>query len=611
MGKKKITTSVVATLLLATNLLSEELGTITVVSATKSEQSIKDITSNVEVISREELEERHFTTVAEALNSVSGLTFTSNGGLGSTTSLYLRGMGSNRVLVLIDGINYKDPSNTSGASIQHLMMNDIERIEVIKGAQSGIWGADAAAGVINIITKKAKKGFSGTINSEYGSYDTRKFGTALYYGSEKFDVKFTANKIESNGFTTMLPKGENRNNYENDGYENRTVTFGTTYYINDDSKISFGIKDINAFAQYDTANGNDTNMKSDVDTTLYNLNYSQKIENHNLNLKYELSKFKRYEIGTAGSIWGESVLEFEGKTQNIELSDTYSYLNKDFLIYGFGANKSEVDYLLTDNSKNSDDSKSKFIYLTNTNSFNDKFILTQSLRFDSYNNFDDELTGKIGAKYNFTKDLAFKTNYGTAYNVPSIMQELNPWGTANSNLQPEKSQSFDIGFEYKEFSFTYFESKVKDLISWESATSRYLNQNGKSKFKGIEFAYKKLLTEDTLLGFNYTLQSAKDEDGDDLARRAKELYKASIDYYGFDKFHINVNAEYIGDRYDNSSKTIQTGNYGIVNSVINYEASRTLSLYLKVDNMFGTNYQTVNGYATAGLSAYAGIKVTF
>ena len=520
-------------------------------------------------------------------------------------------MGTNRVLVLVDGVSYKDPSNTSGASLQHLLINDIERIEVIKGAQSGIWGADAAAGVINIITKKAKKGLNGFVNSEYGSYDTRKFATALSYGADNYDIKFAVNRLETNGFTNMLPKDENRNSYEDDGYKNTTITFDANYYITQDAKLSFGVKDIDAFAEYDTANGNDTKMKSDINTNLYNIAYSQKIQNHNLKLKYELSKFNRYEIGTTGTLWGEAVLEFEGKNQNIELSDNFSYLDNDFVIFGLGANKSDVDYLLTDNSRNSRDSKEKFVYATNTNSFNDNLIITQSLRFDSFDNFDDKLTGKLGFKYNFTDDLALKANYGTAYNVPSLMQELNPWGTTNDNIQPEKVKSFDVGFEYKDFSLTYFESKVKDLISWEFTTSKYKNLDGESKFKGIELGYKKLILEDTFLSFNYTLQSAKDEEGVDLARRAKELYKASIDYYGIKKLHLNVNGEYIGDRYNNTAQTISTGNYGLVNSVVNYEVSKDLSLYLKVDNIFDTNYQTVDGYATAGVSGYIGLKATF
>ena len=143
---KKISTSLVASFLLATNLFSaQELESITVTSATKTSQSIKDVTSNIDVITSEEIEARHFTTVVEALNTLSGISYVSNGGMGNTSNVYLRGMDSKGILVLIDGVRYQDPSNTSGAAFSHLMVSDIERIEVIKGAQSSVWGGNCSA----------------------------------------------------------------------------------------------------------------------------------------------------------------------------------------------------------------------------------------------------------------------------------------------------------------------------------------------------------------------------------------------------------------------------------------------------------------------------------
>ena len=181
--QKKISTSLITSLLLATtNLFSvQNLETITVTSATKSTQSIKDVTSNIEVITSEEIEEKHFTTVAEALNTLAGVSIISNGGLGSSTTLNIRGTSNNRTLILIDGVKFKDHSSISGTDISTLMITDIERIEVIKGAQSGIWGADAAAGVINIITKSAKDGLHANVNIEAGTYNTNKYTTQVSY----------------------------------------------------------------------------------------------------------------------------------------------------------------------------------------------------------------------------------------------------------------------------------------------------------------------------------------------------------------------------------------------------------------------------------------------
>ena len=607
---KKVNTSLVASLLLTTNLLSyDELSSITVTSATKSEQSIKDVTSNIDVITKEEIEDRQFTTVTEALNSIPSISVTSNGGLGSSSSIYLRGMGTEKTLVLIDGVRYQDPSNTSGANFSHLMINDIERIEVIKGAQSGIWGADASAGVINIITKKAKKGTHGSVNLEAGSFDTKKYAASISHGTEKFDIKFNASKLKTDGFTSQVPDGKNVDDFEKDAYENRTISINTNYYIDDKNKLSLDIKDIDATAEYDGGPFGDTaeqkanndTFKSDIDTTLYKFGYSRKIDNHNIKIKYELSKFKRHEKGTTSG-----VLKFSGKTQNIEINDEYKYLDNSFLVFGLGANKDDVDYIKADRTTNEKDSKGKYLYLTNSNNI-DKLIFTQSLRYDSYNNFDNELTGKVGVKYNVNSDLSLSSNIGSAYNVPSIIYQLNPWGTANDELEPEKTKSFDIGFTYNGFTATYFRSKVDNLIEWSGGG--FKNVEGESNFKGVELSYKKEVLSDTLLSLGYIKLNAEDENSEKLTRRAARTFKFGVDYFGFEDFHFNVNGEYIGDRRE--SDGTQTGRYTLWNSVINYKINKKFSTYLKVDNIFDKEYQTVKGYATASRSAYLGIKYSF
>lgn len=616
----KLTTSLVASLLLSTNLYSaQELSAITVTSATKSEQSIKDVTSNIEVITKEDIEDRKFTSVIEALNTISGISFYSRGNLGSSSSVYLRGMDNKRSLFLIDGVRYYDPSNTSGGNYGHLMINDIERIEVIKGAQSGIWGANAAAGVINIITKKTKKDTNANIIVEAGSFKTKKFGTSISHGADNFDVKFTANRLETDGYSSVTAYGNDPKDYEKDGYKNTTISIGANYYISDNSTISLNIKNINALVEYDSlGTPNDDSMKSDVDTTLYNIVYSHKVDKHNIKLDYQLSDFKRHEIGTVASpgfTWNgnyyagsENVLKFNGKTHSIELSDEYKYSDNDFLLFGSGLSKDDVNFVMTDNSNKDRDSKSKYIYLTNSNKF-DKIVLTQSIRYDNYTNFDNKFTGKLGIKYSFNNDLSFTSNVGTGYTVPSILEEFNPWGTANFNLEPEETKSLDIGFTYNNFSLTYFKSYVDNLIDWNNATSAYENVEGESKFKGVELSYMKTLEENTLLTFNYTHLSAKDDAGDNLLRRPKRELNLALDYYGIQNFHFNVNAEYVGNRKDASNK--QTGKYTVWNSVVNYDLNKNLDLYLKVNNVFDKYYQTSYGYATAPRNAYVGLKYNF
>ena len=613
---KKISTSIVASLLIATNIYAEQtqLDEITVTSATKTAQSIKDVTSNIDVITSEEIEERHFTTVAEALNTIAGINITNNGGIGSSTTLGLRGTGNNRTLILIDGVKFKDYSSISGTDISNLMINNIKSIEILKGAQSGIWGADAAAGVINIITKDIDEGTHLSLFAEAGSFKTKKFGASVSHNNKNFDIKFDANRITSDSFSSKSPKGDDISQYEDDYYENTSLGLKSNIYITDATKVFFSGKYIDSTKDYDSSGADDDTMKNDSQSKIFNIGLNHKYNEHDITIKFDKTNIKRDQIGTT---YGVKLTDSNSK--NLELTDTFSYANNSFLLIGLGAGKDDMDYTDAFGVSNNASNETQYTYITNNNDFNN-LIFTQSLRYDKFDNFDSEFTGKIGAKYNFTKDFNISTNYGTSYSVPQLVQNVNPWGGSNLDIKPEESKSFDIGFEYKNFNFTYFDQKVTNLIDWYdedgylgSIPAIYKNLDGESRFKGYELAYKQNIGEDLLINLNYTHLSANDSDGENLAKRAKRQLGFGVDYYGINKLHLNVNGSYIGDRFQDDYYVgrVQTGNYTVWNSVINYEINKTFSTYLKVDNLFNKYYQNTYGYATAERSAYIGLKATF
>ena len=605
--QKNLSISLVASFLLATNLFSaENLETITVTSATKSEQSIKDVTSNVEVITKEDIEEKHYSSVVDALNTIPGISFASNGGMGNTTSVFLRGMDSKRILVLIDGIKYQDPSNTSGAAFSHLMISDIDRIEVIKGAQSSVWGADASAGVINIITKEAQNGAHADINVEAGSFNTKKYGMSVSNKTDKYSVKLSANRVLTDGFSSQAPYGDRVDDYEKDGYRNTTVNLKGSYNITDEDILNVNYNHINSLVEYDDWNAPDALLHSDNESNLYSVGYNKIYRNHNIKVKYDISKFEKKELEATSSY---QVKDYNGEVKLLDLTDNISYLEKDSFLVGLSHEETDVDYAKGDNSTNEDNNINKAAYLINTNFLGD-FAITEALRRDDYSNFGSKYTGKIGVKYNINEDLSLSANYGTAYNAPNIVNILNPWGISNSDLEPEKVKSFDVSATYKDFTLTYFKNKVDNLINWQSL--KYQNIAGTSTIEGYESKYSKMIIEDLLINLNYTHLSAKDSKEQDLARRPKNQIGFGVDYYGISKLHINMNGYYVGNRYDGANKTgEETGNYTVWNSVVNYDINKTYKVYLKVDNLFDKYYQTIDGYATAQRSAYIGLKASF
>ncbi|MCT7560758.1 TonB-dependent receptor plug domain-containing protein [Aliarcobacter butzleri] len=618
---KKISTSLVASFFLATNLYSTDtLETITVTSATKTEQSIKDVTSNIDVITAEDIEARKFKTVVEALNSLPGVSISSNGGMGTLTQVYLRGMNSNKTLVLIDGIRYNNPTDGS-VDFAHLMINDIERIEVIKGAQSSVWGADASAGAINIITKSSQKGTHGSASVEYGKYNTKTSKATISHKNENFDTKLSALRVDTDGFSAISPKSSDADNFEDDGYRNTTVDLKLGYNFDDNNRVSTSYQTIDAKTNFDDMLYASTfpwgidsiasaNSKAQTKTrnTLAGINYENKNNFATTDVYTNYSRFK-----------------------NESEAPSFTSKNKtDIREYGI---KSSIPYLADSSTitigaeyKNFEDKEdlnkkynSKATYLTNTNKFfNDKTIITEALRYDKYSDFDNKATGKIGIKQYIIDELNVSSNYGTGYNTPTFIQLYKTaWG-GNPNLEPEKTKGYDIGIEYKGFSVTYFDTKVNNLIqSVQIAPWTYQNQNinGDSKFKGTEIAYKKSVIEDVFVNLNYTNLSAKNANGEKLLNRPTNKFGFGVDYYGLKDFHFNINGEYIGTRYSPNfidfNERTKTGNYTIWNAVVDYDINKTFSTYVKLDNMFNKDYQIVDGYATSQRAAFVGLKASF
>ncbi len=623
--QKKLQLSLISVALISSLNANDviDLEAVTVTSATKTSQSITDVTSNINVITSAEIEERHYTTVVEALNSISGINFSSNGGLGQTTSLYLRGFDSQRVLVLIDGVRYNDITGLSGAPFEHLMVGDIEQIEVVKGAQSGIWGADASAGVINIITKSAKKGYSASVNAEYGSFNTKKYGISASYKSDNYYVKVSSQKVDSDGFSAKAPRGEDLDSFEDDGYKNTTSTIKAGFNINETNKIDISHTLIDATTSYDgyvsdpvtfaydaVASANSVESTTTKDSfTKINFNH---IDSFNeLDIYAQKSTFAReYPQGWTKNYDGE-VLEY-GLKSNI------SYREKDFLVLG-------VDYKSFEHKNNLDKKyNNKAIFLTNSNSvaglIGGKTIISESIRYDAYDKFDNKTTGKLGVKHFHDAIEGFITsvNIGTAYNVPTLYN-LYDATYGNTTLTPESTKSFDISAQYKSLKITYFNSVITDTIDyydpdgWSGPIAgKYHNIVGDSKIKGYEFEYSDEVIENFLVNANYTYLDAKDKDGKTLARRASSSANFSVDYYGVDDLHLGVNTCYIGERYDSADKQgKQTGKYAVVNFVLNYDINKNFKTYLKVDNITDKYYQVVDGYASAPRSAYIGLIATY
>jgi len=614
-----------ATLLLSQTAFAEEitLEPIDVISTNKTEQSITDTTSNVTVITSGEIEEKGYQTVAQAINSVSGIQVANSGGLGQPTSFFMRGQDSGKVLVLLDGMRLNDPSTTNGtALLDTLTTNNIGQIEIVKGGVSSIWGSNASAGIINIITKEPKKGTHGSVAVNYGSYHTRGIDADIGYKGEKLTAQVLAGYLKTDGFSALAPQDA-----EDDGYENKNANLKLSYAFDDNNRVNLSYNRIETKTDYDdmysTGLANDTYSHATAEQTNYAFNYHFKMNSYSAIFTASKGDYER-DYYTSG-FYGNAHNTYDATVKEYSFINAYDYTNGKAVL---GFEYKDIDgsnlYISSFPSQPTEsDYTNKALFFSNTYTINGNTLLETNLRYDNYDEFDNKTTYKIGIKHHhdFLKGFTTAANYYTSYDAPSAYQLATP--APGSLLKPSYTKGFDISAAYKELiSVTYFNNRVEDNIDYVYNPSTYIggyqNVDGTSKFEGLEIQGSYTLPTFNLhLSGNYThLFKFEKEDGSNLPRRAKDTLNATVEYYTENDMQFGMNAQYVGDRKDTDgsypvASDVDTGNYTLWNLYFNTEIIENLQLNITARNIFDKDYQSVYGYATEGRSVYAKLKYSF
>lgn len=581
------------------------LNPIQVTAAAKAPQRVESVVSNIETIGADEIEERGFKSVTEALSSLAGIGFVQNGGAGTTTSLFMQGLDTKYILFLIDGVKYNNLSSADGAAeLAHLTLSDAERIEVIKGANP-IWGADAAAGVVNIVTKKAKKGLSLNANVEAGSFGKKSFEAGVKYGMDRYALSASAARSLADGFSAQTPKGKKPSEFESDNYQNTNVNLKAEAKITDNIRADIQYYALRALANYDGYMAPNSLKRSAYDYDMYKAAIFASFGSHNITASASKALSKRDELDETSPY---SVKVFKGDVGNYEIRDDFKYASFGEATFGAAFEDIDVRYAKYKASEVKKGDNTKAVFISNTMSHMG-LTLTGVVRYDDYSSFGAKTTGKAGAKYAVGSDISVSSNYGLAFKTPTLTQMMNPWGTSNFDLKPENIRSFDISAGYKNLSLTYFYNTVQNLINWQG--SGYQNIAGDSKLQGYELKAKTAIADTLSIGAAYTRLKAQEASGKELPRRAHDTIALNLDYYPNDKLHAGLYTSFVGERFDNSSRSIQTGNYALINANASYEIDKNLAVSVKLENLLDRLYQTVDGYATAGRSIYIGLRAKF
>jgi len=591
------------------------------------QEGFAEPTPSVSIIQIKDIQKKGLISVAEILKEIPGLSVASNGGLNQATSVFIRGAESRHTLVLIDNIEVNDPLNPSRSfDFSGLSTEQIERIEVFRGAQSVRFGSDAIGGVINIITKEGKGPFTGLTQLEIGSYNSLKAGLGVMGAQNNLRYSLGVMHLASAGFSAA---DKNLGNTEADGFSRLSLASRLGWVLSKDTNLNLTLRssalqsDLDAFGG---PTGDDPNYTSQ--SRQLQIGSIFKSRGFGGKLAYSLGAGLAYSA-RAGENLADATRPnlatdyFSGINSKLESKNEYLITDEHSQhILQFGAQlRNESGY--SENSFNGVNSD-----LTEKTAYSYGAFATYKIQYEQFFSefgLRQDLRNRQGAIASYSLDVGYKIpeyesvlyfNYGTGFKTPSLYQLYSASG--NQNLNDEKSNSTEFSIEKSLgrayfFSTSYFINQYYDLIDFDSVTSKYFNI-AKSSAQGIELQTKWLPAQEFSLKATLThLQTKNQVSGAKLLRRPENSLSAeatailnrlecSIEYF------LSVNQDDIDPV---SFQKISMPDYDLVNLKFIYTSSKKLSLNARIINLLNKNYQSVAGYGTAGFSVFAGVTKTF
>ena len=575
-----------------------------IVKSTRSNSNVYQLGSSVEIISAEEIKKNSFNFVSEALQTSSGVYVSQTGSFGGTATVRIRGASSDQTLVLIDGVPISDPSSPGGGyDFSSLLTSNIDRIEILKGSQSTLWGSDAIGGVINIVTFENASIPNIHLNTEIGSFNTEKIGTDFNIANEHNSLFLSYDSYKSDG----ISKADKRDgNSEKDGIGSRSYLLKTNHNIFN-SEISSNINYRESDVDYDGYGFATGVTDSDENTKGRQLNWS-----------LSLRKAFLDDLLVNSILFGESEIDRKYYTNNIENFSAkgerkfiryvgYYSLN-DNNSFTFGFENEEV-------TTSGVDFDTRSIFLLYETLISKNFGFSLGLRGDDRNNLASQETPKITAFYNLNDEWRLRANWGEGFKLPTIFQSTFFCCGAekpNENLLPETSEGYEIGIDYKsnenfnKIGVTFFDQDISNMIDFSFSIGGYENIK-KVYSKGVEVNFVSQLKDNITISGSFTKLDSENEFGSRLSRLPEEKGNLNIDFSLGLKNNFYISLFYNGDEVDPRGEVSDW-----FRSDLNF--SRNISdkakIYFKVKNIFDEEYQDIYGYGTEERSFSIGINLS-
>jgi vitamin B12 transporter len=595
----------------------------TTVTATKEEVSIKEISKKVVVVTKEEIENSGSATVLDVLKTVPGVIVSSTGSQGGVANIYLRGAKPGQTLIMIDGIEVSDPMSVDNSfDFSNLTASNIQRIEIVYGSTSVVYGSDAMAGVINIITVSKTNGSS--LKIEGGSNKTKYGAFSLQNSVNNLTYWIKGNYFDTDGISSA---SEKYGNTEKDGYENKTAMFGINYQLCDsDLRFSGILIDTNGdLDNFGGAYGDNLTYTYERKNTYLKGSWLKKAvwgNNSKTALIFTYSKTQR-DLLDPGVILGN----YNGEQYKINWHNTLTVANIHNISFGVEYEKEQGDSYYKSVSDwgefesifDNKDISTTGIYLIDRISLANSQTIELGLRYEDNDMFGSKTTYQAGYVKNVENaGLTFRLNAGTSFKAPSLYQLFSDYG--DENLKAEEGDTYEIGFDKQifngstVFSATYYYYTFDNLIDFDSALFKYQNIK-EAELKGFELAiryYSKYFN----CSFIYNDYKTEDkETSEPWLRRPDNSFTFNMNF-NYNKFSCNLNGTYNSDRKDLDFSTwpaqaVVLDSYTVFNVKLNYKVNKNLSVYVKGRNITDEDYELVYGYGTYKDTYFGGIVFTF
>ncbi|MFQ5580797.1 MAG: TonB-dependent receptor plug domain-containing protein, partial [Nitrospiria bacterium] len=579
-----------------------------VVTAKRIPSPMLEVGSSITVIQGEDLQKRNITTVPEALREVAGVDVARSGGLGKQTSIFLRGANSSHTLVLINGVQVNSPS-TGAFDFGNLLVDNIDRIEVLRGPQSSLYGSEAIGGVIHIITKKGEGKTVTSLYTEFGSFETFRQRIGITGSEGETDYALSISRLESEGISAA---SEQNGNTEDDGYNNMTLSHRLGFNFLQNGRIDYTLRYIAGENEIDVFGADDPNRTLERDAVYTSLRLQKPVTDFwTPSIQFSIAD-EQLEQNDPDALASNSLLETN--VQNILLQNELFLSHENILLFGL-----EYDQEMGDRQGSFDkkvDTRSLFI--EDQAVFLEHLFLTAGVRYDEHNIFGEKSTFRITSAYAVEKyGMTAHASYGTGFRAPSINELFWP-GASNKSLQAEESKGYDVGIrkEYPNegehtkswFDVTYFSNDFDELVSFPAPNFIPVNIN-KAEADGLEFSSGIGIMQGLLINLSYTYMESEDKStGKQLLRRAKHKGMFGILYDPTDRFDLNLIGTVVEDRIDFSGTKMD--DYVKVNFTSGYRVTDKLGFFIRVENLFDEDYEDVTGFTSPGISGFGGIKLT-